>query len=92
MLYNPLMYFFLIGGLLPIPFYFLARRYPLSIWRFVNVPALFAGISMLPPATGINYSSWFVVGAIFQWFMRRFHFRVSRSRLFSSISSVYMLM
>ncbi|KAI5123225.1 hypothetical protein M0805_001314 [Coniferiporia weirii] len=74
-LYNPLMYFFLIGAILPIPFYFLARRYPLSYWRFVNVPVIFAGISMLPPATGINYSAWFTFGAIFQYFMRRFHFR-----------------
>ncbi|KAH8113799.1 OPT oligopeptide transporter [Phellopilus nigrolimitatus] len=74
-LYHPLLYFFLIGAVLPIPFYFLARRYPLSSWRFVNVPVIFAGISMLPPATGINYSAWFTVGAIFQFFMRRFHFR-----------------
>lgn len=72
-----MLWFFLIGALLPIPFYLLARRYPLSPWRFVNIPVLFAGISLLPPATGINFSSWFVVGAIFQWFMRRFHFRVS---------------
>ena len=74
-MYNPLLYFFLIGAFLPIPFYFLARRYPLSAWRYVNVPVIFAGISMLPPATGINYSAWFCVGAVFQWFMRRRHFR-----------------
>lgn len=74
-LYNPILYFFLIGAILPIPFYLLARRYPLSFWRYVNVPVFLAGISVLPPATGINFSSWIVVGAIFQWFMRRFHFR-----------------
>ncbi|OCB84030.1 OPT oligopeptide transporter [Sanghuangporus baumii] len=74
-LYRPLLWFFLIGAILPVPFYLLARRFPLSPWRFVNIPVLFAGISLLPPATGINFSSWFVVGAIFQWFMRRFHFR-----------------
>ncbi|EJC97675.1 OPT oligopeptide transporter [Fomitiporia mediterranea MF3/22] len=74
-LYQPILYFFLIGAILPIPFYFLARRYPLSPWRFVNVPVLFSGINMLPPATGINYSAWFAMGAVFQYFMRRFHFR-----------------
>ena len=75
-MYSPLLWFFLIGAVLPIPFYYLARKYPLSYWRFVNVPVMFAGIGVMPPATGINFSSWFTVGAIFQYFMRRFHFRV----------------
>jgi len=74
-LYSPVLYFFLVGAILPVPFYFLAKRYPLSRWRFVNVPAALAGISVIPPATGINYSAWFVCGAVFQYFMRRFHFR-----------------
>lgn len=76
-LYYPLVYFFLIGAILPIPFYYLARRYPLSFWRYVNIPVMMAGISVMPPATGINFSSWFAFGAFFQFFMRRFHFRVS---------------
>jgi hypothetical protein len=29
----------------------------------------------MPPATGINYSSWFIVGFIFQSWIRRRHFR-----------------
>ncbi|KAI0757331.1 OPT oligopeptide transporter [Daedaleopsis nitida] len=74
-MYNWVLYFFLIGAILPIPFYILARRYPLSFWRYVNIPVCFAGLAQLPPATGINYSSWAMVGAIFQWFMRRNHFR-----------------
>jgi len=74
-LYYPAVYFFLIGAILPIPCYFLARRYPLSMWRFVNIPAAFAGIAQIPPASGINYSSWFMFGAFFQFFMRRYHFR-----------------
>lgn len=69
------MWFFLIGALAPIPFYFLARRYPLSFWRYINVPVFFTGVGAMPPATGINYSSWVMVGFVFQWAMRRFHFR-----------------
>lgn len=83
-LYNPLLWFFLIGAVLPVPFYYLARKYPLSYWRFVNVPVMFAGVGVMPPATGINFSAWFTVGAIFQYFMRRYHFRV---RLFLQIPS-----
>jgi hypothetical protein len=39
------------------------------------VPVFFAGVGAMPPATGINYSSWIITGFIFQWFMRRFHIR-----------------
>ncbi len=78
-IYNPILYFLLIGALLPIPFYYLARRYPASRWRYVNVPVMLAGINQLPPATGVNYSSWFATGAVFQYYMRRFHFRVRLS-------------
>ncbi|OCH88594.1 OPT oligopeptide transporter [Obba rivulosa] len=74
-IYNFAMYFFLLGAILPIPFYLLARRYPHSKLRYVNVPVMFAGLGQLPPATGINYSSWATAGFFFQWFMRRFHFR-----------------
>lgn len=73
-MYSPFLWFFFIGAVLPIPFYYLARRFPLSYWRYVNIPAMFAGIGVLPPATGLNYSSWLLVGFIFQWFMRRYHF------------------
>ena len=76
-LYNPILWFFLVGAILPIPLYYLARKRPTSFWRFVNVPVMLAGVGVIPPATGINFSAWFTVGAIFQYFMRRYHFRVS---------------
>jgi hypothetical protein len=60
---------------LPIPFYFLSRRYPRSFWRYVNIPIAMVAASSVPPANGINIMSWILVGFIFQWFMRRFHFR-----------------
>ncbi|TFK28466.1 OPT superfamily oligopeptide transporter [Coprinopsis marcescibilis] len=74
-MYSGLLYFFLIGTVLPIPFYFLARRYPLSFWRYINIPIFFAGLSAMPPASGINYISWATVGFIFNYVIRRFHFR-----------------
>ncbi|KAL5518599.1 hypothetical protein ACEPAH_282 [Sanghuangporus vaninii] len=74
-LYYPIVYFFLIGAILPIPAYYLAKRYPLSLWRYVNVPVMLSGLGMMPPASGINFSSWFMFGAFFQYFMRRRHLR-----------------
>ncbi|THH29741.1 hypothetical protein EUX98_g4449 [Antrodiella citrinella] len=74
-LYWPIMIFFLIGAVAPIPFYLLAKKYPTGIWRYVNMPLFFTSTGIMPPASGINFSSWIMVGAIFEWFMRRFHFR-----------------
>lgn len=67
------MWGFLIGAVLPIPFYFLARHYPRSAWRYVHIPVALLAIGNVPPATGINYTAWIMVGFVFQFFMRRFH-------------------
>ncbi|PSS37094.1 hypothetical protein PHLCEN_2v1060 [Hermanssonia centrifuga] len=74
-LYNPLLWLMLICAFLPIPFWLLARRYPYSRWRYVNIPAALSAAMYFPPATGMQFTSWFIGGAIFQWFVRRFHFR-----------------
>lgn len=66
MMYNPILYWLLIGLVLPIPFYFLGKRYPNSWLQYVNIPVIFAGAVYMPPATGINYSSWFLFGFIFR--------------------------
>ncbi|GBE78430.1 OPT oligopeptide transporter [Sparassis latifolia] len=73
-LYHPMLYFLIVGAVLPIPFYFLAYRYPHSFWRYVNIPVIFAGLGVMPPATGVNFSAWITVGCFFMWFMRRYHF------------------
>lgn len=31
-------------------------------------------VTYIPPATGINYSSWFAVGFLFQYYVRRRNF------------------
>ncbi|EAU81526.2 hypothetical protein CC1G_10984 [Coprinopsis cinerea okayama7 len=74
-MYSGLLWFFLIGFVLPIPCYFLARRYPLSFWRYINIPVAFAGLGAMPPASGINYISWALVGFIFNYVIRKYHFR-----------------
>jgi len=74
-MYNPLMWSLLAGAILPVPFWFLTRRWPDSWVRHINVPIMLAGLVWIPPATGINYSSWFLVGFIFQFWMRRYRFR-----------------
>lgn len=74
-IYGPMLWFYLLGAVLPIPFYYLARRFPLSYWRYINIPVMLSGIGSIPPASGANYSSFLMAGFFFQWFMRRYHFR-----------------
>ena len=71
--YYPVIWFFVIGAVLPIPFYYLARRYPRSFWRYVTIPVALNSY-MVPPLGGITFTSSFIVGFIFQRFMRRSHF------------------
>lgn len=73
-IYYPVIWFLLIGALSPIPFYFLAKKYPRSLFRYVNMPIFWTGPGALPPATGINYSSWAMAGFFFQYYMRRYRF------------------
>lgn len=64
-LYNSMMYFFIAGALGPPIFYVLARMFPKSNIRYINVPLIFGGSGNIPPATPINYLSWGIVGFIF---------------------------
>ncbi|RKP09886.1 oligopeptide transporter 4 [Thamnocephalis sphaerospora] len=70
--YSALMWFFLAGALLPIPFWLLARRYPNSWVKYINIPVLLAGTGIMPPAYPGSFPSWFFVGFIFQFFIYRY--------------------
>lgn len=73
-LYHPQLYALAVGAVLPIPFWLWQRRYPSSWVKFISTPVLLNGIGYIPPATGINYSSWFIVGFIFQYLVRKRNF------------------
>ena len=68
--YNGLMYFFIAGALGPPIFYLLARMFPKSQFRYINVPLIFGGSGMIPPATTINYTTWGTVGFVFNKFIK----------------------
>lgn len=69
------MYAIIVGALLPFPFWLMQRRRPDSWAKFVSTPIALIGVSFIPPATGINYSSWFAVGFIFQFVIRKRNFQ-----------------
>ncbi|CAG7853661.1 Glutathione transporter 1 [Serendipita indica DSM 11827] len=74
-LYHGHLYAMLVGALLPVPIWLYHRFRPKTRLRYLNIPVLLNGPTFSPPARGINFSSWFVVGFIFQYFIRRRNFR-----------------
>ncbi|KAG0346564.1 hypothetical protein BG004_001403, partial [Podila humilis] len=72
-IYNAINYFFIIGFLLPIPFYYLKKFWPNSALEFIHIPVLLAATGMMPPAQAYNYTNWLAVGFLFQFFARRYH-------------------
>ncbi|ODO11857.1 OPT family small oligopeptide transporter [Cryptococcus amylolentus CBS 6273] len=72
--YYPQVFALVAGAILPIPLWFWVRKYPRSIFRNMNFPVMFSGSLAIPPASGINYSSWIVVGFVFQFWLRRRRF------------------
>lgn len=69
--YSTMVYAALIGAILPIPLWLWVRRNPRSILRNLNLPVLINGPLGIPPANGVNYASWLVVGFVFQFYLRR---------------------
>lgn len=74
-LYAPLYWSFLIGAVLPLPFWFLSRKYPGTWLKYISVPIALNGIGFIPPASGLSYTSWFGVAFVFQYLIRKYNFR-----------------
>lgn len=72
--YSSVYWAMLVGCVAPIPVFFAARRWPGRFLRTINVPLFFTGTSAVPPASGIVVSSWFFVGFIFQYVIRKRRF------------------
>ncbi|EJT71909.1 OPT family small oligopeptide transporter [Gaeumannomyces tritici R3-111a-1] len=76
LLYNGLLYFFLLGALLPVAVWGLKRfALPRSRWfTKVHVPLFLGDLNFIPPATGTNHGSWAIVGLIFGLYWQRYNF------------------
>lgn len=70
-IYSSLQWFWLVGAVTPIITWFLARRAPKSIFRFINMPLIFGGSGWIPPATAYTYLCWGTVGFIFNYYIKR---------------------
>jgi hypothetical protein len=72
--YNIQLYAMIIGVFLPLPFWLWQRRYPNSWVKYINVAVAINGVAAIPPATGINFSSFFAVAVVFQYWLRKNRF------------------
>ncbi|KAI0051364.1 OPT oligopeptide transporter [Auriscalpium vulgare] len=74
-IYHGLVWFFLVGVLAPVGQYILHRRLKWNILKYLNFPLIFTGTGNMPPATPINYVPWVIMAFIFNYVIRRRHFR-----------------
>jgi OPT family oligopeptide transporter len=56
--YGELQYFWLLGALLPIIIYLMAKKWPRGPFKFLHAPIIFGGTAYIPPATPLIYLSW----------------------------------
>jgi OPT family small oligopeptide transporter len=71
-IYGAIHYYWLIGAALPVIFYLLMRWAPKSPARYLNAPVMLGAMGWLPPASPLSFSTWAIVGLIFNyWIMRR---------------------
>ncbi|GAB0132033.1 hypothetical protein EsDP_00000483 [Epichloe bromicola] len=64
-------WFWLIGFVVPVVQYLIARRYPRTFLRYLISPALFGAAGMVPPATLYFLFQWVIVGLAFNLVIRR---------------------
>ncbi|KAJ5519515.1 Tetrapeptide transporter OPT1/isp4 [Penicillium expansum] len=68
-IYSNLLWFFLIGPTVVVITYILGLRWKSA--NYVSWPVAFGAMSQVPPATGISFSSWWIVNLIFNGILRR---------------------
>lgn len=70
-IYNSVLWFWLLGAMLPVAFYVLMRVFPRSRVKFLNAPVMLGAMSWIPPATPLSYFSWVIFGLIFNYWIHR---------------------
>ncbi|KAG6556602.1 hypothetical protein Mapa_001543 [Marchantia paleacea] len=72
-LYDKVNWFFLFGALAPVPIWLASRRWPAKKWiLYINMPIFIAATAVMPPASPVNFTSWFVIGFIFNYLIFKY--------------------
>ncbi len=70
-LYYPMLFFFIIGAVLPIISWLILKKYPNCFLKSFFWPVFLNGTAMIPPATPYNYGAYCIVGTVFGFFIKR---------------------
>lgn len=70
--YNSMLWLFLVGALIPFPFYFYTKKYPNSWVKYIHIPLFLNALGMMPPAMPSNYVMWCSVGLLFMYVIRKY--------------------
>ncbi|KAF9954532.1 hypothetical protein BGZ72_004505 [Mortierella alpina] len=74
-LYSPVQWGFLVGALLPIPFWLASKKFPHITWlKYVHWPVLLAATSNMPPALPYFYTNGLFLGFVFMFLLRRYRY------------------
>ncbi|KAF9026590.1 hypothetical protein CPC16_000867 [Podila verticillata] len=74
-LYSTVQWGFVVGAILPIPFWWAAKRFPHISWlKFVHWPVLLAATSNMPPALPYFYTNGLFIGFVFSFLLRRYRY------------------
>ncbi|KAJ7534605.1 hypothetical protein O6H91_13G102300 [Diphasiastrum complanatum] len=73
-LYKQINWFLLFGAVAPVPVWLLSKAFPNQAWiRSINMPILIGATGSMPPASSVNYTTWFFVGFIFNYVIFKYH-------------------
>ena len=73
-LYYGLVFFFLIGAVLPVIQWIVHQRFKIGLLKYLNFPLIFFAMNEMPPATPINLVPWVVICFLFNYVIRRRNF------------------
>ncbi|KAF9933665.1 hypothetical protein FBU30_004908 [Linnemannia zychae] len=73
-LYYPLVWFFFIGFMIPLPFFLWTLKYPDSWVKNINMAAFMLGGGPYPPAGTSIMPTWALTGFVFNFVIKRKHF------------------
>ncbi|KAF9987350.1 hypothetical protein BGZ75_000707 [Mortierella antarctica] len=74
-LYGPVQWGFLVGALLPLLSWMLAKKFATVTWlKYVHWPVLLAATSNMPPALPYMYTNGLFLGFIFAFLLRRYRY------------------
>jgi OPT family oligopeptide transporter len=70
-IYRPILWYWMLGAMLPILFWLFAKKFPNSVVKYLNAPVMLGALGWLPPATPLNFSTWAFVGLAFNLGVRK---------------------